>query len=105
MGTLFHKTNTMKILIVLALFAASSFGCNNSKGWTKTEREKFVSDCVAEAEKTINNSAAKSYCSCMQPKIESKYPSYADANTKGQEELTTDEWKAEVTKCLESAAK
>jgi hypothetical protein len=100
----FIKTKKMKILIILALFVANSFSCNNSKGWAKSEREKFVSDCVSEAQKSISNSEAKSYCACMLPKIEAKYPSYADANTKTQE-LTTDAWKEEIRKCLESAQK
>jgi hypothetical protein len=51
-------------------------------GWTKAERTTFLETCVENAKVNVTESRAKTYCSCMQKKIESKYDSYDDANNK-----------------------
>ena len=43
---------------------------------------------------------AKAYCECMQPKLEAKYGTFAEANKISQTELQSDEWLKEVRACL-----
>jgi hypothetical protein len=95
-----NQTNMKKIIIFAGIifFIAS---CNNSDGWTASQRSQFVSDCTGAATGGMDASKAKSYCECMQPKIESKYPSFAKANKITTADLQTPEWTEEVKKCLQ----
>ncbi len=69
--------------ITLILFAASlMLACKNKKasgGWPQSSKDAFIDNCVKgatgggmEAEK------AKSYCNCVEGKMEVKYPKAED---------------------------
>jgi hypothetical protein len=73
--------------------------CLTMGGWTKTERETFINDC-AEAAKELGTKA-RSYCSCIAPKIEAKYPNYAVMDKYLTPAiLTTPEWQKIIGECL-----
>ena len=89
----------LSVVVLILLIAAS---CNTkARGWKEDERRQFVSDCINEAKKGLDEAKARSYCECMQPKIEAKYDSFEKANKVSQSELSTPEWNAEVQKCLQ----
>lgn len=48
-------------------------------GWSRSEENKFVDDCVAEAEKNVGGSRASEYCDCMLNKLKRMYSSYKEA--------------------------
>jgi hypothetical protein len=74
---------------------------NTSSGWTNSQRESYINDCVSEARKSISTSKAKSYCDCMQNKIEKKYRmSFVEASRITTEDLSTAEAKADIQECL-----
>jgi hypothetical protein len=70
-------------------------------GWTSTQRELYIDQCATVAKQNIGASLARSYCDCMQNKIEKKYRmSFSEANKITQEELSTPEAKADIQECL-----
>ena len=71
-----------------------------AEGWTATQRNQFVKDCITAAMAGMDQKRATTYCECMQPKIEGKYGSFARANMMTEAELQSEEWMAEVRKCL-----
>lgn len=83
----------MKKIILFAAVVIFIASCNNSnsKGWTAAQRSQFVSDCTGAAT-TMGAEKAKSYCECMQPKIEAKYPSFQKANQITTTDLQSEEW-------------
>jgi hypothetical protein len=78
---------------------SSNTDYNSSGGWTSAQVSEFVDNCVSEAEKEWSHSAAQSYCTCMQQKLERKYPNANDAAglTENSPEL-----KEMAEKCLPS---
>jgi hypothetical protein len=92
----------MKHLLFTLVILFAIISCNNkSTGWTASERSRFVSDCTNAAKGGMDESKAKAYCECMQPKIEAKYPSFTEANKISAADLQTETWMAEVKKCLQ----
>jgi len=69
-------------------------------GWTGADRDRFVEDCYSAAKTGMGEEKARSYCECMQPKIEAKYRTLAAANMMTDADLSTEEWKKEVRACL-----
>ena len=70
----------------------------SSNGWTSEQVRDFVDNCVSEAEKgALSHEQAQNYCSCMQQKLERKYPDPNEAVG-----LTEDsqEMKQMATDCL-----
>ena len=48
--------------------------------WTSEQVREFVDNCVSEAEKgSLDHNQAQGYCTCMQKKLEKKYPNPNDA--------------------------
>jgi len=90
----------MKKFLVLFAVAAFFAGCSNNKGWSSADRTKFISDCATEAAKGMDEAKARSYCQCMQPKIEAKFPTVAEANKMTSTELQSAQWMTEVQNCL-----
>ncbi len=63
-------------------------------GWPEKDRNDFLTSCVDEAVKNINDrTVASTYCSCMLSKLEAEYP---DVNKAAS--LTTDEVTAVMQK-------
>lgn len=59
-------------------------------GWTRSDEDKFIDDCVAEAEKNVSRSRASEYCDCMLVKLKRLYSTYRQAE-KELENITQDE--------------
>jgi hypothetical protein len=58
-----------------------------STGWPEKDRNDFLTSCVDEAVKNVNDrTLASNYCSCMLSKLEAEYPDVTKAAA-----LTTDE--------------
>jgi hypothetical protein len=77
--------------ISLLLFFINS--CSESlvekkKGWTKQERETFLSNCFDEAALGMSDSSAKEYCQCVLEKIQERYPKASDAVEMNKDEIT-----------------
>lgn len=85
MAILFHQNSTvmkkyLSLLAIISLF----FSCNNNtKGWSAMDKNDFIKTCVQGATVSMGEQTAKSYCSCMQQKLEAKYPNVNDANKLG----------------------
>ena len=76
----------MKPLRTAAVLLTFLSACNNKssdgKGsWAQLEKDAFMTNCSAQAQKTgtMDATKAKDYCSCMLDKVEEKYPNAADA--------------------------
>jgi hypothetical protein len=50
--------------------------------WTRKDENKFVSECADEAAKTVGETRANQYCSCMLQKAKKMYSSYSEADRK-----------------------
>lgn len=71
---------------------------NGGGSWSATERKTFTSNCVDEAVKGgFSNSKAEDYCSCMQEKLERKFPNTRDV---ADLDMNTPEMKRMVKDCL-----
>jgi hypothetical protein len=94
------------IVLVATLFAA----CNNkNKGtdttdntsttttttttaptttaWPDSTRQAFIADCIANSKNNMSDEKAREVCNCMQGKIETQYPNYADAATLNMQQI------------------
>lgn len=90
----------MKKIIILVTVVAFITGCNNNSGWSSADRKKMIADCIKAARGTTIEDRAKSYCECMQPIMEAKYPTVAEANKITPENMQTPEMRKEAQKCL-----
>ncbi len=52
--------------------------CKN--GWSVAERNDFINTCTNAAAANMGQDKAKAYCTCMQQKLEAKYPNSQEAN-------------------------
>ena len=67
------------LLSLIFLFTACS-----PKMWTVAQRSEFLQTCRAKAEGL--GERAEEYCSCLQKKVEAKYPNITKANRMSQKE-------------------
>ena len=74
------------------------------KGWPSSERYTFIAECIKTAKVGMSDDSARSYCYCMQEKIEKKYPTTEDAAKLTSADLETPEWKKEIQNCLAPAS-
>ncbi len=77
-----------KLLPAVAAFMLLFAACK-SKGkasWPESERKAFLDNCEREANPRMGGKA-KSYCNCMQVKIENKYPRPEDALKIGMKDM------------------
>ena len=72
------------------------------KGWPSIERQSFITECIGTAKKNMSSDSARSYCYCMQEKMESKYPDIAEANKITATDLASPEWVKEIRSCIGS---
>jgi len=89
---------TLFFLITITSFIA----CNNSNGWTAAQKNDFINSCSQSAAANIGQEKAKAYCTCMQQKLEAKYPNYQEANKNinAPGAMQTAEMQAMVNGCL-----
>lgn len=95
---------TLVLLVGLFVFAkntkAQTVDANNN--WTTKDRIDFIKECVNSASESMSIDSASSYCNCMLPKVEAKYPRIEDAGNLTEEVLATPEWKKMIDDCLQS---
>lgn len=90
----------MKIILSLLASMLIITACKN--GWSVAERNDFVNTCANAAAPNMGQEKAKAYCSCMQQKLEAKYPNSKDANKaiNAPGAMQTPEMTALVQNCL-----
>jgi hypothetical protein len=66
----------MKKIMFIVLIASVAFSCKgkNAAKWSKADKDAFMTNCVSGATATMGADKANNYCSCMQGKLETKYP-------------------------------
>lgn len=74
-----------------------------TKGWPSSERASFIAECIKSAKAGMSEDSARSYCYCMQSKIETKYPNAEDAGKLTAADMQTPAWKKEIVDCLGAA--
>jgi hypothetical protein len=94
------KTCVMRKLLIFWLVVNVFASCNNNRGWSAADRKKMIADCIKAAAGTTIGDKAKSYCECMQPILEAKYPTVGEANKLTSADMETPEMLKEVKKCL-----
>ena len=52
----------------------NSGGMSTAGNWSLSDKDDFVRECVDKASVHLGPDGARTYCNCMQEKIESKYP-------------------------------
>ncbi|HYM94999.1 MAG TPA: hypothetical protein VET23_12715 [Chitinophagaceae bacterium] len=89
-----------KIATFLAL--VSILAACKPNGWSAKDKNDFISTCAQSAAAAMGQDKAKSYCTCMEQKLEVKFPNSQDANkslnTPGF--METPEMQAMVQSCL-----
>lgn len=55
---------------------------DNTGNWSRSDENRFMDDCVMEAEKNAGAARANEYCDCMLQKIKKMYSNYAEADRK-----------------------
>jgi hypothetical protein len=76
--TINQKPAIMKQMLAIVLLASIVTGCKPKNTWTKETRDAFTSNCVDNATANLGADKAKSYCDCMEGKVEKKYPKAED---------------------------
>ena len=62
---------------------------NNSQKWSDADQREFMNNCVPGASKTLGNTGATDYCSCMMNKIMAEYPDSKDAGNMPKDHMTS----------------
>lgn len=95
-------------LLVSILFVSNSFaqedGEPKKKGWPSAERYAFVSECIKTAKAGMSEDSARSYCYCMQEKVEKKYPTIEEAGKITEADMQSPEWQKDIKDCLTPAS-
>lgn len=71
----------MKRLFFCGVVLLGLSACKSSTSWSQTDKDAFMNTCVSKAQSSagMDETKAKDYCSCMQEKVEKKYPNSSDA--------------------------
>lgn len=73
---------------------------DDKKGWPSAERSAFIIECIKSAKVGMSEDSARSYCYCMQFKIEVKYPTVEEAAKITEQDMESPEWKKDIKNCL-----
>ena len=100
----------MKKLLFCCLFISSFFINKNfaqqagepgaKKGWPSNERADFISECIKSAKVGMSVDSARSYCYCMQEKVEKKYPTIEEAGKITEADMQSPAWQKDIKDCL-----
>lgn len=63
-----------QISIYMCIIFFSS--CQHS--WTQKDKDEFINSCTNSAAKSMTETKARSYCSCMLQKVQKRYPNPGD---------------------------
>lgn len=98
-----NKHNIFSVLL-FCFFVTSVVAqtAGEKKGWPSSERHSFITECIGTAKKNMSDDSARSYCYCMQEKMEAKYPDIADASKITAKDLASPEWVKEIKSCIGS---
>ena len=88
----------MRKVFIIILFVPMFTACNRK--WNAKDRKQFVSKCIEKSKAALGEATATSYCECMQPLIEEKYPTMRDADNVKKKDMETPEMMAKVRNCL-----
>ena len=91
-------------VLLSCFFVTSLIGqtTGEKKGWPSSERNTFITECIGTAKKNMSTDSARFYCYCMQEKMETKYPDFADASKITSKDLASPEWIKEIKSCIGS---
>ena len=67
-----------RIFVIPVLIILLSSCANENRGWSAKDRKQMIDECVKAASGGALEAQARSYCECMQPKLEAKYPKIKD---------------------------
>jgi hypothetical protein len=101
-----YFTAMRKIIIPYLLFSALFINkafvqeAGEKKGWPSVERSAFIIECIKSAKVNMSEDSARSYCYCMQEKIEKKYPAIEDVAKLSAADMQSPEWQKEIKNCL-----
>jgi hypothetical protein len=72
---------------------------SGGSGWSSSEKDVFVSNCVREATKSgsLSETQGTNYCECMQRKLEILYPNAAEV---GNIDMESERMKQMVADCI-----
>ena len=59
-----------------------------NEGWTRSNQNEFMSNCVGEANKSMVQDKAEDYCSCMMGKLQKRYPNPNDVSDLTESDMT-----------------
>jgi len=62
---------------------------NYSRQWSTSDQREFMNNCVPGASKTLGNTGATDYCSCVMNKIMAEYPDSKDARNIPKDHMTS----------------
>lgn len=85
------------LLLPVKIFAQKTV---EKKGWPSEERSAFITECIKSAKEGMSEDSARSYCYCMQFKVEAKYPTIEEAGKITEADMESAEWKKDIKNCL-----
>ncbi len=88
-------------LIATFTFFITAQAQDAPKKWSPEQRRSFISSCVVAQQKHMSSDSSKTYCYCLQEKLEQKF----SADQVEPDVLESPEWQAEVTTCLKAMDK
>lgn len=97
-------TNANKFLLLLLQLTYFITNAQDKRdtiiGWSEVSRNDFITSCTKSAAGALGEEKAKAYCTCMQQKIERRYPNSNDANKITADTMQKPEMIAMVRSCL-----
>lgn len=96
------KTNIF-LFLLFHLVCILTYGQNkgdSTAGWPEISRNNFLIGCIKNAAGPLGEEKAKAYCTCMQQKLELRYPNSNDANKITADTMQKPEMIAMVRSCL-----
>jgi len=103
----------MKKLLLSSLFIATVFIGKSfaqaggepaaKKGWPPQERADFIRECIKTATANMGVDSARSYCYCMQEKVERKFPTMEEVGKIKDEDMQTPSWQKDIRDCIASS--
>lgn len=71
---------------------------NNGANWSRTDENRFMSDCEGTARQNVGAQRAREYCDCMLQKVKKIFSSYVEAD-RGLLQMPKEELDAMVNEC------
>lgn len=101
MKKLLFSTAIIFLLLPVKIYAQKTV---EKKGWPSWERSAFIIECIKSAKAGMSEDSARSYCYCMQFKVEAKYPTIEAAGKITEADMESPEWKKDIKNCLSAGS-